>query len=192
LLDIEDDLTDDLAELEEFLGSDGYLPGERLAAEQALGNAADRRDEKIDYFRDRGGIRSGPRSHFVRGGNEGFVEIEPTRREWSQWAAKMEEKADRFDEQQGQPEPPEETFRERYWRENGHKWKRETEPDLVNAQGERIRLREDAILEQPRENPTPEQVSALDRLAARLARQRKSQSAQARAQKRDADGRFIS
>jgi hypothetical protein len=179
--------------LADFIGEDGYLPGERRAAELAMADAEQRRTEKIDYLRDRGGVRSGPRSHTVRGGNEGFITFEPTRREWQQWADKIEAKAALFDEQLGQPEQPEETFRERYWRENGHKIRNAKErisPDLVDPEGERIRLKEDAILETPPANPTPEQAPAPERFAARLTRRRRTHSEVAKSQRRDSAGRF--
>src|SRR5438445_568865 len=60
-------------ELAEFIGEDGFLPGERSAAEFALSDAHSFRTEKIGYLRDKPRISQGPSVRYVRGGSEGFV-----------------------------------------------------------------------------------------------------------------------
>jgi hypothetical protein len=147
----------------------------------------------IDHLRRRGPSRSGPRPHLCRGGDGGFVEIPPSRYEWEQWARKVEleaERAEGFD-RPTQPEP-QESFHERYWREYDRTdaaGKLDSEP--FDKEGRTLpRPRDEAKLEQPRRDPTPEQEAALSRLARRVSRQRKIQSEQARSQKRDARGRF--
>jgi hypothetical protein len=179
--------------MEEFIQDDGFLPGEESAAIRALGEADEHIGEMIDRLENRSGIRSGPRPHYVRGGNEGFVRIEPSRYEWQQWAEKMDAKAERFDEQLGQPKPPQETFRQRYWRENEHEIRKPLEQISVAPEDERIRLKDDARLETPPKDPTPEQVSARERFAARLGlARRRTHSDVAKSQRRDARGRFSS
>jgi hypothetical protein len=138
----------------------------------------------------RRGVRYGPRPHLCRGGDGGYVEIPPTRYEWEQWARKVEleaERADRFDK----PEPRE-SFHDRYRRQCGRMHGREKlESEPLDREGRPLpRPRDEAKLEQPRRDPTPEQEAALSRLAKRVRRQRKTQSEQARSQKRDDRGRF--
>jgi hypothetical protein len=138
----------------------------------------------------RRGVRYGPRPHLCRGGSGGYVEIPPSRYEWEQWARKVEleaERADWFDKPE-QRESIHDRHRRQYERTGGRE-KLDGEP--FDREGRPLpRPRDEAKLEQPRRDPTPEQEAALSRLAERVSRQRKTQSAQARSQKRDASGRF--
>jgi hypothetical protein len=177
-------------EVKEELDRHGFLTGEEQAALQDMSEKLSERDEMVERLRDRRGVGYGPRPHLVRGGDGGFVEIPPTRFEWKAWAEKMEHEEELAD----YPDKPEsrESFHEKYRREYQRRHaaiKANTEP--FDKEGKTLpRPRDAAKLETPPKDPTPEQVSALRRLAKRVEKQCKDQSAQARAQRRDSRGRF--
>jgi hypothetical protein len=180
-------------EMLEFLDERGFLPGEERAATRALQDSDDAIGEKIDNLAARSGVRSGPKPHYARGGDEGWVIIPPSPYEWRKWAEKHALEAEQFDAELGQPKPPQETFRQKYWRQHHHEWEREQRKpsDLVNPEGQMIRLRDDARLETPPADMTPEQMSARERFAARLnLRRRRTHSEVAKSQTRDSAGRF--